>query len=444
MTSQQSWSAAQQGATPQSGGDTPVSILLAHKDMDRTTAWYQALQLDTRFRVTSMANTPQDFSAKLASSPEVILLDATIFDGPPPLIQALTSISGAVYLLIPGGVSEELSQQLGSIPSVKRIVVGDLNIADFTARAYADALALRQTTPKIASAAWNAGPQRSGGVGGLRIVTVWSRSGGTGRTTISIALAQAVARRGLKTLLIGLGSPDTLPLHLGLKPEPNILSWMANPTDDGLRTSIQKAGDVNVLAGFPDILSEGQGDRGGDQGGSISELVTSAAYGGYSAIILDTPSSGGVAPRALSAANTWLMVAKPTVNDVWTSVEAFRTVTQKIAGQHRITPGNIFVVLNQRMNGQLTADQWHSAADAACRKMNLNLGFPPIMAVIPHSADVSIAADNGRSALDASDEVARPIHRLAEMLFGGVAAPVDTGKEDRAIQFGPLKIRMKK
>ena len=71
--------------SPQGGGqDAPVSVLLAHKDMERTTAWYQSLQVDARFRVTSMANTPQDFRAKLASSPEIILLDATVFDGPPP------------------------------------------------------------------------------------------------------------------------------------------------------------------------------------------------------------------------------------------------------------------------------------------------------------------------------------------------------------------------
>jgi len=427
------------------GQDAPVSVLLAHRDMDRTTAWYQALQMDARFRVTSMANTPQDFRAKLASSPEVILLDATVFDGPPPLIDALTSVTGAVYLIVPGGVAEDLIQQFKSVPSVKSVVVGDVNIADFTTRAYADALALRRTTPAASMASWSGGgAQRSGGVGGLRIVTVWSRSGGTGRTTISIALAQAVARRGLKTLLIGLGSPDPLPLQLGLKPEPNILSWMSNPTDEGLRTSIQKTGELNVLAGFPDIISESQGDRSSDVPGSINELVTSAAYGGYSAIILDTPSAGGVAPRALSAANTWLMVARPTVSDVWMSVEAFRTVTQKIAGQHRITPGNIFVVLNQRMNGQLTADQWHSAADAACRKMNLNIGFPPVMATIPYSTDVSLAQDNGRSALDSSDDVARPVHRLAEMLFGGVAVPVAEKSESGVMQFGPLKIRTKK
>jgi len=432
--------------TPQGGQDVPVSLLLAHKDMERTTAWYQSLQVDTRFRVTSMANTHQDFRAKLASSPEIILLDATVFDGPDQLTEALTSVSGAVYLIVPGGVNTELIEQFKAIQSVKSVSVGDVNIADFMTRAYADALALRRTVSAISPTAWSGGAQRGGsGAGGLRIVTVWSRSGGTGRTTIAISLAQAVARRGLKTLLIGLGAPDVIPLQLGLRPEPNIVSWISNPNDESLRSSIQSVGELHVLAGFPDILSESQGDRPAEASGSINELVTSAAYGGYSAIILDTPSAGGVTPRALSAANTWLMVARPTVSDVWMCAESFRTVTQKIAGQHRITPGNIFVVLNQRANGMLTADQWHGAADAACRKMNLNVGFPPVMATIPHSIDVSLAQDSGRSALDASDDFARPIHRLSEMLFGGVVVPVGQAiKEEGIFRLGPLKIRTKK
>ncbi len=425
------------------GAEAPVSVLLAANEMERTTTWYQALQMDARFRVASMANSSQDFRAKLASSPEVILLDATVFDGPGPLVDALTSTTGAVYLIVPGGVGEELVQQFKSIPSVKAVSNGDVNLADFRDRAYSDALALRRTLPAASPAMWSGAPQRGGGIGGLRIVTIWSRSGGTGRTTIAIALAQAVARRGLKTLLIGLGSPDPLPLMMGLKPEPNIVSWMANPSDETLKSSIQVAGDVHVLAGFPDILSEAQGDR--SDKGSLNELATSAAYAGYSAILLDTPSAGAVTPHALASANTWLMVARPTVADAWMSVEAFRTVTQKIAGQHRITPGNIFVVLNQRATGMLTADQWHSAADAACRKMNLAIGFPPVMATLPYLADVLLAQDNARSALDASDEAARPIHQLAEMLFGGiVSTPQKNDEHNRTFGIGPLKLRMKK
>lgn len=425
------------------GQDLPVSILLAHKDMHRTTTWYQALQMDARFRVTSMANDAQDFRSKLASSPEVILLDATVFDGPKLLVDALTSVTGAVYLIVPPSVTEELISEFKSIPSVKMVYPGDVNIAEFMTRAFADALSLRRTIPVANQQAWAGGRSGGSSIGGLRIMTVWSRSGGTGKTTIATALAQAVARRSLKTLLIGLGGPDVLPLQIGLQPEPNILSWINNPTDEGLRSSIQVSGDLHILAGFPDILSEAQGDKPAESKGSIAELVTSAAYSGYAGIVLDTP-AGGIAPRAVSAANTWLMVARPTVADVWTSVEAFRTVTQKSAGQHRITPGNIFVVLNQRTGGMMTPDEWHRAADAACRKMGLGIGFPPVVSVIPYVSEVSISQDNGRSALDSSDEFARPILKLSDMLFGSGPGMASKRDDANTMRIGPLKIRTKR
>jgi arsenite-transporting ATPase len=420
-------------------GDVPISILLA-ASYDRTFSWYQVIQMDTRFRVSAIANDPQDLQRKLASSPEVILLDEDIFSHHSELIEILTAISGTVYLVIPGNVSDDEAQKMKSIPSVKAVYRGDFNIQDVLTRAYANALALRRSSPSIAPTAW-AGGHGHATIAGLRIITVWSRSGGTGRTSVATALAQIVARRGLKTLLIGLGAPDVIPLHLGLQSEPNITNWFMNPSVEGLQASLQTVGDLHVIAGFPDVLSESNGERPSEDKSSVAELVRAATYGGYAAIIMDTPSSGGVAPRAVSAANTWLLVTRPTVADIWSSVEAFQTVTQRAAGQHRITPGNIFVALNQRTNGMLTADEWHRAADSACRKLGLNIGFPPVAVTIPYAADVPLAQDAGRSALDGADDFARPLHKLAEMLFGqtvGSAQSPDAGVK----KFGPLRIKM--
>ncbi len=428
--------------TPTGGGDAPVNLLLAGP-IDRTSAWYQALQADARFRVSAMANDPRDLQAKLASSPEVVWLDGSIFNGPQPLIKTLTSVAGAVYLLVPANVESELAEQFNTIPSVKSVYRGDVPINDLMTRAYNDAISLRRTAPSISPQAWGGG--RSGGtIAGLRVVAVWGRSGGAGATSIAAGLAQAVARKGMKTLLIGLNAPDILPLQLNIKPEPNILSWFSNPTDQGIKASIQELGDLHIIAGFPDMLSESNGDRGREDKGSISDLVTSAAYGGYAVIILDVPSGGAVAPRAISAANTWLMPVLPTVAGVWNAVESFRTVTQKAAGTHRINPGNIFVALNKRVNGMLTADEWHQAADAGVRNMQLNIGFPPVAAVIPYVPEVPLAQNKGRSALEASDEFARPIHSLAEMLFGQtVGANTQGSRSDKVKRFGPLKIRVK-
>ncbi len=425
------------------GGEAPVNILLAGP-IERTTAWYQSLQSDARFRVSAMANDPRDMQAKLAGSPEVVWLDAQIFSGPSPLVEALTSVAGAVYLLVPGNVDEGMVEQLNGITAVKSVHRGDFQINDLMQRSYTDALALRRSAPSLSPSQWAGG--RSGGtISGLRVVGVWSRSGGSGATSIAAALAQSVSRRGLKTLLIGLNAPDILPLHLEVKPEPNILSWFANPSDAGLKASIQAIGDLHVIAGFPDMIAEGQGDRPPEAKGSLNELVTSAAYAGYAVIILDIPSGGSVAPRAISAANTWLMPVHATVGGVWNAVEAFRTVTQRAAGQHRINPGNIFVALNMRTDGMLTADEWHQAADAGCRNLGLNVGFPPVAATFPYDGAVPLAQNKGRSPLDASDAFARPIHSLAEMMFGQtIGVQGDNGSSGTVKKFGPLKIRMKR
>jgi hypothetical protein len=82
------------------GGEPPIVTLLAGQ-ISKTNAWYQMLAVDARFRVASMASSPEDFHAKLVSSPEVIFLDASIFSGPGPLQQALTRIGGAVYQIGP-------------------------------------------------------------------------------------------------------------------------------------------------------------------------------------------------------------------------------------------------------------------------------------------------------------------------------------------------------
>jgi hypothetical protein len=124
-------------------------------------------------------------------------------------------------------------------------------------------------------------------------------------------------------------------------------------------------------------------------------------------------------------------------------VDALRTVTQRAAGQHRIAPGNIFVVLNMRAPGMLSPNEWHQAADSACRKVGLQTGFPPVAAVIPFVPGVPLSQDAGRPVLDSDDEFARPIHGLADMLFGG-SGPADHQKKDgRKFSLGGFSVKVK-
>jgi len=51
----------------------------------------------------TLATDPQDLQAKLSYNPEAILLDAAIFSGPEPLVQFLTRVQGAAYIVLPPG-----------------------------------------------------------------------------------------------------------------------------------------------------------------------------------------------------------------------------------------------------------------------------------------------------------------------------------------------------
>src|SRR5271157_956631 len=200
-------------AVPTTGDETPVSVLLAGEVGQRLLGWQQAVTMDARFRMAALANDPSDLQAKLTYNPEVAILDALIFKGPQLLFQALTSISGAAYVILPNSVStstdpevKDLPEKLKSIPCVKQVFIGDASIPDLLQRAYGDALALRRTI--AAPMSWATRSQGMASVSGLRVIAVWNRAGGVGRTTLATALGLAVARRGIRSLLVGLDAPD--------------------------------------------------------------------------------------------------------------------------------------------------------------------------------------------------------------------------------------------
>ncbi len=192
------------GANQIENADT-VSLLLAGPPT-RLAAWSQFFQMDSRFRIVTLATDPQDVQAKLSYNPEVILLDAGIFSGPDPLMQFLTRVQGAAYIVLPGGVPEEVIRPIREMTSVKGVFVGDVNLPDLTARIMAEIGALRAQAPALAGKpAWQQGNTT---IGGLRVITVWNRAGGTGKSTVATALALDAAQRGFKTLMVGLSAPD--------------------------------------------------------------------------------------------------------------------------------------------------------------------------------------------------------------------------------------------
>jgi arsenite-transporting ATPase len=414
-----------------------VSVLLAGPP-GMVTTWYQAFISDGRFRVVSFANDPEDLQMKLANRPEVILLDARIFPGPPPLFNLLTGVEGAVYVVLPAEVKESLVGEIQAVASVKGAYRGDVNLSQLLGRMYDTALTLRTRAPSLVEP-FVRGRKPGSTVTGLRIIAIWNQAGGVGKTTIATNLAFEASRRGLRTLLVGLSAPDDLPLIMGLDPEPNISGWQANPSREGLKVLIQQVGDLDVIGGFRSVIDEARAmNIKPTEPQSIPNLAMDAAYSGYATIILDTPPST-TAPAAIMGANTLLLVSRPTASGAQRTMEAYRTVVKRLAGEHRISPANIMVVLNMATGGDYAPDEWHQMMAGALKKAGV--GAPPIAVVIPEDPSIRVAQNNGKVAMQVSDTLARGIHKLAEALFGtGTEVPEE---ESHGLKIGGIRFTIK-
>jgi arsenite-transporting ATPase len=239
-----------------------------------------------------------------------------------------------------------------------------------------------------------------------------------------------------------LGAPDDLPLILGLKPEPNLTSWRANPSQEGLKQALQNLEKLDVLAGFPDVLSEAQAINT-PQGAecSVQKLVLSAAYAGYAVIVLDaTPTV--LAAEAISTANTLVLVARPSLEGVMRTVHAYRTVVERLAGEYRMAKSSVFVVLNRMNPGRMSGEEWHKAASSL-----LGAPFPPVITQVVDEALVGELQDRRRLPLQESDSFNRSLQPLANALFspGSLAAGAQasqTAQKSHAISLFGVKVRI--
>lgn len=416
--------------------DEAVVMLLAGPP-SRVNAWFTSLQMDSRFRVNTFSTDPQDLKNKMGYNPEAILLDATIFSGPENLTDFLTKTVSAVYVILPKEAGDDIRIALSELPSVRGVFINDVNLSQAAGRIYAEVVALRNQAPSMGQVGKGYRTERI--AGGLRVITVWSRTGGSGKSTIATALALEAAQRGIKTLLVGLGVPDiSLPTFLNLKTTPNLFGWLANPTfEGGIKPNVQSKGMLDVLVGLQDGIKEKELVKPPEDPSSINQLVINATFGGYSIVILDTPVSGAYF-NAISASNTMVMVSTPMLDQAVVSAEAYRMAFKRMRDQHRIGVGNIFVVLNRFRPGLLSSNEWHEAADAYTETMGIG-HFPPVAEVIPEVPEVALASNAGRSVLTAGDEFASPIHRLGDVLYGGGSG---SSKDDQKVmRFGPIRIR---
>ncbi len=418
-----------------------VTMLLAGPPQ-RTDLWMTSLSADTRFRVSTIASTPEDLRMKAATRPDAILIDAAIFSSGEHCVGEVARIQDSkVFVVLPQIPPKEakaVETQLLALPAVSHVYHVDMNMASAMEAIFAEARAA--AVSRAGGSAWGAG---SGGNGGTtpvstRIISIWNQMGGVGKTTVSSNLAVEAARRGYPTLLVDLGAPDDLPLIMGLKAQPNITHWQANPTVEGLKLAVQKVGTLDVLGGFPDVLSEAQAiNMPSDHPGSVKSLINTAISAGYAVVIIDAPPTS-LAAAALLVSNTLVIVGRPSLEGVYRTVEAYRTITERLHGMHNIPTGKVYCVLNRLQNGKrLDADTWHRMASES-----MGRPFPPVMAQIPDLPSVGEAQDNRRIPIVSDDTLAAAIKPLADTLFAAPGQQKAVSGNGKVLKLGPIKVRV--
>ncbi len=422
----------------------PVQLIVA-APVAALGALHQAFAGDARFQVIATATTEDDLAAKLHLEPEALMLDATVFKDPETMAQVLAGFQGVVYTLLPDGVSIDAVEAVQSIPSVKQVVFySQANFPLMAGQLYDAAIAIR----KVAISSQGGNPafamfQRSAvRMAGFRAISVWNPKGGVGKSTVAIALAMEAANRNLPTLLVGLGGPDPNPLILGLKSEPNFNNWRMNPTPEGLKASIQKLDILDVLAGFPDPVSlqSYAAETGVNEPASLVGFMHAATLAGYAVVVLDV-SAQELAPMAIAASNTLILVSSPNMDGVLGTIEGVRVVNDVLAGQHSIGQGAMHLVVNRYRNATYTPKEVLQMG------MGMRQDFPPLLAAIPDDPAIEEAINARRPAYQYSEPLRQAVQRMGDALFAPVPTSSGerqqaTGKKKRVINLGIIKLRI--
>lgn len=415
------------------GDEAPVRVLIAAPG-NVAPALNAAVAGDRRFRVVGVATSPDDMKAKLTLKPETVIVDATVFPGPEAFIQTMAAYEGDCFVLLPQGVPEDAVGALRNVGCVREVYVHPVDVVRLAGTAYEAAVARRRTQGVEADAFER---YRTGGarVAGWRAIAVWSPQGGVGKSTIAAALALEAASRNVPTLLVGLGAPDPVPLALGLKPEPNIGTWRANPSAEGLKAAVQRLDDLDVLAGFPDPLVLAGYAPGALEGkDSLPALVNAAAYAGYSIVVLDV-SAQELAAAALAAANTLVLVVQPTLQGLLHAREAVRLVNDVMAGQHSIARESMYMVVNRYRQSTLTP------REVVQNGGELRPDFPTLAAAIPDDPAIEEALNARKPAYFHSDALRKGVKTLGDVLFPK-GERREQGRKARAFGIGPIRVRL--
>ncbi len=399
----------------------PIDVHLAAPTMDRMTRFMlPPIMGDARLHIIGMAAVWSDLRERYVKEHgDVLLIQADIAPNPEALLAWLQKLPTPAVVVLPTEWAHE-EGKFRSLRTVHEVFIGDnVNFAEVARRVHDVGLNARerQNFAEPDRAIIGGGP-RNATVVGTRIIAVWGK-GGSGKSTLTSNLAYELARRGLRTIAIGLDIPDALAVYLDLKVTTTAMAFFQRPGLEGFRASIIRKDNLDVMLSPNDaLLAEEIATRPIDDPGSIRSLVMTAASDNYAAVLLDLPAERTEwAIQPLIAANTVLLVAQPSFVDLQRVVELYRILTGTLAGRHRVATDAIHLVMNEVSNDDnlLPRDFTRAAQDVLKRP------FPPVIGGLPLVKQVRTAQNSGHLPAMGLDDFGRAIRVLADTLFPGTS-----------------------
>ena len=197
----------------------------------------------------------------------------------------------------------------------------------------------------------------------MYVTGVLSLKGGVGKTTVTLGLAGAAARRGLRTLVVDLDPQGNSTTALEpAESETTIADALENPSPAILASSIAPSAwddTIDVLVGSEDIERHNHPDPGSQRLGRLSRLLAALPRGSadegsrssagvrlpsYELVLIDCPPSLGQLTRsALVAVDRAVLVTEPTIFAVSGVQRAFEAVQAERAHNSRLQPLGVLI-----------------------------------------------------------------------------------------------------
>jgi chromosome partitioning protein len=240
---------------------------------------------------------------------------------------------------------------------------------------------------------------------------VVNQKGGVGKTTVSLTVGVAAARRGTRVLVVDLDpqASATMVLARGASDRPTVADSLLDPASCSLDTTVVATEWGVDLAPSSRALRSAEAREGGEEGVLAEQLEK---VGDYDLMLIDCPPSlGFLTKEALGAVSRALVVTEPTYLALQAIDELVDTL-QEVSGERNPSLALSGVVLNR---AETTAEHRRSVAE-----VEEVFGARVLEPHIPKRAVLQDAMRQGVPPQDLpshyADEIAELFDALAEQL----------------------------